>query len=127
MIALFELSFQNERGQVDVWSEKCLPPGTVHLRLPRLVPVAKRLEIDFAPAMVGFDFRNGRSIPVFDGIVVCAEFRNAILEVHELTLIVSVLNALSEHHFFFFLFQISVNSIVRHTIFELSATIHDNF
>lgn len=56
MVAEFELSVQNERGQVDVWSEKCLPPGTVHLRLPRLVPVAKRLEIDFAPAMVGFDF-----------------------------------------------------------------------
>lgn len=73
---------RNERGHVDVWSEKCLPPGTVHLRLPRLVPVAKRLEIDFAPAMVGFDFRNGRSIPVFDGIVVCAEFRNAILEAY---------------------------------------------
>lgn len=90
MVAEFELSVQNERGQVDVWSEKCLPPGTVHLRLPRLVPVAKRLEIDFAPAMVGFDFRNGRSIPVYDGIVVCAEFRNAILEVHELTLIVWV-------------------------------------
>ncbi|CAK9175615.1 unnamed protein product [Ilex paraguariensis] len=73
---------KNERGQVDVWSEKCLPPGTVHLRLPRVAPVAKRLEIDFAPAMVGFEFRNGRSIPVFDGIVVCAEFEDAILEAY---------------------------------------------
>ncbi|XP_057972101.1 DNA repair protein RAD4 isoform X2 [Malania oleifera] len=73
---------KNERGQVDVWSEKCLPPGTVHLRLPRVVPVAKRLEIDFAPAMVGFEFRNGRSIPVFEGIVVCAEFKDAILEAY---------------------------------------------
>ncbi|KAK9106025.1 hypothetical protein Scep_022869 [Stephania cephalantha] len=73
---------KNERGQVDVWSEKCLPPGTVHLRLPRVVPVAKRLEIDFAPAMVGFEFRNGRSVPVFDGIVVCTEFKDAIMEAH---------------------------------------------
>lgn len=67
---------------MDVWSEKCLPPGTVHLRLPRLVPVAKRLEIDFAPAMVGFEFRNGRSLPVYEGIVVCIEFKDAILEVN---------------------------------------------
>lgn len=74
---------KNERGQVDVWSEKCLPPGTVHLRLPRVTLVAKRLEIDFAPAMVGFEFRNGRSVPVFEGIVVCAEFKNAILEAYE--------------------------------------------
>ncbi|CAA6664805.1 unnamed protein product [Spirodela intermedia] len=52
---------KNERGQVEVWSERCLPPGTIHLRLPRLVPVVKRLDVDFAPAMVGFEFRNGRS------------------------------------------------------------------
>ncbi|PHT30976.1 hypothetical protein CQW23_27313 [Capsicum baccatum] len=73
---------KNERGQVDVWSEKCLPPGTVHLRLPRLVPVAQRLKIDFAPAMVGFEFRNGRSLPVYEGIVVCTEFKDAILEAY---------------------------------------------
>ncbi|XP_041003378.1 DNA repair protein RAD4 isoform X2 [Juglans microcarpa x Juglans regia] len=73
---------KNERGQVEVWSEKCLPPGTVHLRLPRVFYVAKRLEIDYAPAMVGFEFRNGRSHPIFDGIVVCAEFKDAILEAY---------------------------------------------
>lgn len=74
---------KNERGQVDVWSEKCLPPGTVHLRLPRLFQVAKRLGIDYAPAMVGFDYRSGRCVPVFDGIVVCDEFKNAILEAYD--------------------------------------------
>ncbi|XP_021296261.1 DNA repair protein RAD4 isoform X1 [Herrania umbratica] len=73
---------KNERGQVDVWSEKCLPPGTVHLRLPRVFSVAKRLEIDYAPAMVGFEFRNGRAAPIFDGIVVCSEFKDAILEAY---------------------------------------------
>ncbi|KAF9592429.1 hypothetical protein IFM89_014919 [Coptis chinensis] len=73
---------KNERGQVDVWSEKCLPLGTVHLRLPRVVPVAKRLEIDFAPAMVGFEFRNGRSVPVYEGIVVCSEFNDAIIQAY---------------------------------------------
>ncbi|GLU10667.1 hypothetical protein SLE2022_274530 [Rubroshorea leprosula] len=71
---------KNERGQVDVWSEKCLPPGTVHLRLPRIFTVAKRLEIDYAPAMVGFEFRQGRAVPIYEGIVVCAEFKDAILE-----------------------------------------------
>ncbi|CAN0913795.1 DNA repair protein RAD4 [Linum grandiflorum] len=74
---------RNERGQVDVWSEKCLPPGTVHIRLPRVFNVAKRLGIDYAPAMVGFEFRNGRSLPVFDGIVVCAEFKDAILDAYD--------------------------------------------
>lgn len=53
----------------------------MHLTFPRAFSVAKRLEIDYAPAMVGFEFRNGRSHPVFDGIVVCAEFKDVLLEV----------------------------------------------
>ncbi|TKY56703.1 DNA repair protein RAD4 [Spatholobus suberectus] len=73
---------KNERGQVDVWSEKCLPPGTVHLRFPKAFSFSKRLEIDYAPAMVGFEFKNGRSYPVFDGIVVCAEFKDVLLEAY---------------------------------------------
>ncbi|KAK9050016.1 hypothetical protein SSX86_031015 [Deinandra increscens subsp. villosa] len=73
---------KNDRGQVDVWSEKCLPPGTVHLGFPRIFAIAKKLKIDYAPAMVGFDFRNGRSIPVYNGIVVCSEFKNTILEAY---------------------------------------------
>ncbi|XP_027192928.1 DNA repair protein RAD4 isoform X3 [Cicer arietinum] len=73
---------KNDHGQVDVWSEKCLPPGTVHLRFPRAHVVAKRLEIDYAPAMVGFEFKSGRSFPVYDGIVVCAEFKDVLLEAY---------------------------------------------
>ncbi|XP_024980885.1 DNA repair protein RAD4 isoform X4 [Cynara cardunculus var. scolymus] len=73
---------KNERGQVDLWSEKCLPPGTVHLGFPRIFAVAKKLEIDYAPAMVGFEFRNGRSVPLYDGIVVCTEFKDTILEAY---------------------------------------------
>ncbi|GFY87690.1 DNA repair protein Rad4 family [Actinidia rufa] len=72
--------FPNERGQVDAWSEKCLPPGTVSFRLPRVASVEKTLEIDFAPAMVGFEFWNGRSITVFEGIMVCVEFKDEIVE-----------------------------------------------
>ncbi|EOA19955.1 hypothetical protein CARUB_v10000205mg [Capsella rubella] len=73
---------KNERGQVDVWSEKCLPPGTVHIRLPRIFSVAKRFGIDYAPAMVGFEYRSGRAIPVFEGIVVCSEFKDTILQAY---------------------------------------------
>ncbi|KAL6560827.1 hypothetical protein OROHE_006004 [Orobanche hederae] len=73
---------KNERGQVDVWSEKCLPPGTIHLPFPRVAAVAKRLDVDFAPAMVGFEFRNSRSLPLFEGIVICAEFKDAILDAY---------------------------------------------
>lgn len=43
--------------------------------------MAKRLGIDYAPAMVGFEFRSGRATPCYDGIVVCTEFRDIIVEV----------------------------------------------
>ncbi|CAA7051593.1 unnamed protein product [Microthlaspi erraticum] len=63
-------TIKNERGQVDLWSEKCLPPppGTVHIRIPRIHSVAKRFGIDYAPAMVGFGYRSGRANPVYEGI-----------------------------------------------------------
>lgn len=53
----------------------------MHLSFPRAYSVAERLGIDSAPAMVGFEFKNGRSYPVYDGIVVCAEFKDVLLEV----------------------------------------------
>ncbi|XP_023735483.1 DNA repair protein RAD4 [Lactuca sativa] len=73
---------KNERGQVDVWSEKCLPPGTVHLGFPRIFNIAKKLNVDYAPAMVGFEFKNGRSYPLYNGIVVCSEFKDMILDAY---------------------------------------------
>ncbi|KAK8510640.1 hypothetical protein V6N12_055567 [Hibiscus sabdariffa] len=32
--------------------------------------------------MVGFEFRNGHATPIFDGIVVCTKFKDAILEAY---------------------------------------------
>ncbi|CAI7904039.1 unnamed protein product [Closterium sp. NIES-54] len=72
---------KNERGQVEVWSEKCLPPGTVHLRLPRLVTVVQRLGFDFAPAVVGFEWKGGKAMPKYEGLVVCAEHADTIVDV----------------------------------------------
>jgi xeroderma pigmentosum group C-complementing protein len=48
--------------------------------LPGLVPIAQTLGIDFAPAMVGFEVRKGRTFPVYDGIVICDEFKDLILD-----------------------------------------------
>lgn len=40
--------------------------------------VAKKLDIDCAPAVVGFDFGCGGSRPSFDGFVVCEEFEETL-------------------------------------------------
>ncbi len=56
--------------------------GTVHLQMPRLGPICKKLSVDYAPAMTGFDIRGGRSVPVIEGVVVCKEDEATVLEAY---------------------------------------------
>ncbi|OEL35017.1 DNA repair protein RAD4 [Dichanthelium oligosanthes] len=68
---------------LELYGEWQLEPLQLPHAVDGIVPkVAKRLGIDYAPAMVGFDYRSGRCLPVFDGIVVCTEFKHAILEAY---------------------------------------------
>ena len=45
--------------------------------------MAKRLGIDCAPAMVGWDYHCGGSHPVFEGYVVCEEFEDTLMDAWE--------------------------------------------
>ena len=49
------------------------------MRQPRLGPVCKQLGVDYAPAMLGFEIRAGRSVPVIQGVVVCQQHQEAVL------------------------------------------------
>ncbi|XP_075972892.1 DNA repair protein complementing XP-C cells homolog [Anticarsia gemmatalis] len=71
---------RNAYGNVELFKECMLPKGTVHIKLPGLNRVAKKLNIDCAPAMTGFDFNGGWSHPVYDGFVVCQEFEEIIVD-----------------------------------------------
>jgi xeroderma pigmentosum group C-complementing protein len=65
---------------VDLWNESHLPEGTVHLPYPRIAAVARKMNIDYADAMTGFEIKQRRSVPVFNGIVICKEFAEGVLE-----------------------------------------------
>lgn len=52
----------------------------ITLSVPGLNRIAKKLNIDCAPAMTGFDFNGGWTHPVFEGFVVCKEFEEIIKE-----------------------------------------------
>lgn len=52
---------RNDYGNVYLFKPCMLPVGCVHLRLPNLHRVAKKLNIDAAPAVTGFDFHGGYS------------------------------------------------------------------
>src|SRR6187551_1546922 len=53
--------------------EELFPEGCQYLDEPYLSKIAKKLNIDFAPAFFGFEVRGGVSIPIIKGIVVAEE------------------------------------------------------
>ncbi|XP_054263305.1 DNA repair protein complementing XP-C cells homolog isoform X2 [Macrosteles quadrilineatus] len=71
---------RNEYGNVELYKPCMLPPGTVHLQVPGLGRVARKLDIDCAPAVVGWEFSGGGSHPVLDGFIVCEEFKDILLD-----------------------------------------------
>ncbi|KAF2894976.1 hypothetical protein ILUMI_11209 [Ignelater luminosus] len=70
---------RNAYGNVELFKPCMLPKGTVHLHLPGLNKIAKKMDIDCAPAVVGFDFHTGGSHPTFDGFVVCEEHSESLI------------------------------------------------
>ncbi|KAL0273232.1 UNVERIFIED_CONTAM: hypothetical protein PYX00_005958 [Menopon gallinae] len=71
---------RNEYGNVDLFKPCMLPKGTVYLQIPGLNKIAKKLGIDCAPAVTGFEFHMRASHPVVDGFVVCEEFKDVLLD-----------------------------------------------
>nr|XP_019945076.1 PREDICTED: DNA repair protein complementing XP-C cells [Paralichthys olivaceus] len=64
---------RNDYGNVYLFKPCMLPVGCVHLKLPNLHRVARKLGIEAAPAVTGFDFHGGYSHAVTDGYIVCEE------------------------------------------------------
>jgi xeroderma pigmentosum group C-complementing protein len=63
---------KNDRGNVEVPPlVKALPGGTVHLALPLVWQSCKKLGVDYAPALVGFEVQGGRMVPKIEGVVIC--------------------------------------------------------
>ncbi|XP_078339713.1 DNA repair protein complementing XP-C cells-like isoform X2 [Crassostrea virginica] len=70
---------RNAYGNVELFKESMLPAGTVYLKVPGLNKVAKKLNMDCVPAMVGWDSHCGFSHPVLEGFVVCEEHKDILL------------------------------------------------
>ncbi|XP_071082205.1 DNA repair protein complementing XP-C cells-like [Haliotis cracherodii] len=71
---------RNEYGNIELFKPWMLPGGTVHLQgFPALNRVAKKLNLDVAPAMVGWDTHCGFAHPLIDGWVVCEEHKDILI------------------------------------------------
>ena len=71
---------KNAYGNMDVFKPHMVPEGAVHLPYKGMVRICKKLEIDFAEAVTGFEFGNKRAVPVITGVVVAEENENMVLE-----------------------------------------------
>ncbi|XP_068212328.1 DNA repair protein complementing XP-C cells homolog [Palaemon carinicauda] len=71
---------RNEYGNVELFKPSMLPKGCVHIPIAGLNRIAKKLNIDCASAITGFDFHSGWSHPVYEGFVVCEEYKDVLLD-----------------------------------------------
>ncbi|GAA5843558.1 hypothetical protein JCM3766R1_002411 [Sporobolomyces carnicolor] len=69
---------KNSFGNIDLFVPSMLPHGAVHLESKLAAKCAKMLQIDFAEAIVGFEFRQRRATPTIRGIVVASEHASTI-------------------------------------------------
>ncbi|KRZ11724.1 DNA repair protein complementing XP-C cells -like protein [Trichinella zimbabwensis] len=69
---------RNEYGNVELYQMSMLPPGTVYMTQPGLLSIARKLDIDCAPAVVGWEFHCRSSHPIVEGCVVCKEHQEIL-------------------------------------------------
>lgn len=74
---------KNRHGNIDVYAPTMIPIGGVHLTHDHVEIAAKLIGVDFARAVVGFDFNRGQTLPKFKGIVVATEYKDAVMAVYE--------------------------------------------
>ncbi|KAL2193447.1 hypothetical protein P885DRAFT_45403 [Corynascus similis CBS 632.67] len=71
---------KNEYGNIDLFVEHMCPEGAVHVPFRGAMRVAKRLGIDFAEAVVDFEFGHRMAVPVIQGIVIAEEHHDTVME-----------------------------------------------
>lgn len=64
---------KNEYGNIDCFVPSMVPQGAVHIPWRGTVRICKKLGIDYAEAVTGFEFGSKMAVPVIEGVVVAAE------------------------------------------------------
>ncbi|WWC88411.1 uncharacterized protein L201_003322 [Kwoniella dendrophila CBS 6074] len=73
---------QNSFGNIDLYAPSMLPAGAVHLPYKGIAKVAKNLDISYAEACTGFEFKKQRAIPVINGIVVAKDMEEMVMDAY---------------------------------------------
>lgn len=71
---------KNAYGNMDCFVPTMVPEGAAHIPLRSTAKICKRLGIDFAEAVTGFEFGKQRAVPVITGVVVAKENEEKVIE-----------------------------------------------
>ena len=74
---------KNAYGNIDCFVPTMVPEGAVHIPLRRTMNICKRLGVDYAEAVTGFEFGNKRAVPVITGVVVAEAHEHAVIDIWE--------------------------------------------
>ncbi|KAF4981331.1 hypothetical protein FZEAL_2864 [Fusarium zealandicum] len=74
---------KNEYGNIDLFAEHMCPEGALHIPYRGAMRVCKRLQIDYAEAVVDFEFGNRMAVPVIQGVVIAEENHEMVMEALE--------------------------------------------
>lgn len=58
----------NKYGNLETFNGP-LPPECRYANLPKIIPVCKKLQCEYVPAVIGFEIARGGSHPVVKGVV----------------------------------------------------------
>lgn len=71
---------KNDYGNIDLFVEHMCPEGAVHVPYRGAVRVCKRIGIDYAEAVVDFEFGHRMAVPVIQGVVIAVEYHDQVME-----------------------------------------------
>ncbi|KAF4636606.1 hypothetical protein G7Y89_g1479 [Cudoniella acicularis] len=71
---------KNSFGNIDLYVDSMLPEGAVHIPMRGTVKICKRLGIDYAEAVTGFEFGHRMAVPIITGIVTAEEHYDSIMD-----------------------------------------------
>jgi xeroderma pigmentosum group C-complementing protein len=71
---------KNGFGNIDLYVDSMLPKGAAHIPWRGTVKVCKRLGIDYAEAVTGFEFGYRMAVPIITGVVVAKEHLETVME-----------------------------------------------
>lgn len=69
---------RNVYGNLDLYVPSMCPPGGVHIRHKLASKAARMLQVDYADAVTGFNFKGRHGTAVVQGVVVAQEYGDAV-------------------------------------------------